>query len=53
MQEKIYAIRAKQDSKARWVTIEEFEDLHEALEALKVYKKKLVNFKHVILDQGY
>ena len=53
MGEKVFTIRAKKDSKTRWVTMEEFEDLQEAIAALKEYKKQLIDFKHIILDEGY
>jgi len=53
MGEKIFTIRAKQDSKTRWVTLEEFDDLQAAIAALKEYKKQLIDFKHIILDEGY
>jgi len=53
MGEKVFTIRGKQDIKSRWITIEEFEDLQEAIVALKEYKKKLNDFKSIILDEGY
>ena len=53
MGERIFTIRCKQDAKSRWVTLEEFEDLQDAMEALKEYKKHLIDFKHIILDEGY
>ena len=52
MGEKIFTIRCQQDAKSRWVTLEEFEDLQDAIAALKEYKKLLIDFKHIILDEG-